>query len=330
MAEGNRLLSDEEMDAIGEVVSSGELDGGYNVDVETSPFDLVANNGRHSVDTSVLKQINDRFRRFFRANLRKELNHQMENSDGAIEICEYGKILEDEKTPISLNVTRISPLKGESLLSISSGVIFSCVDAWFGGGADGKTVESADRQFSATEELVAKKMRISLYSALIEGWAPSLEVQCELSRAETDPALLDLLGPSELVVANRFRVGEEDNPLGHVILFYPLESIKLIRSSMVTIEPTKAKENRLEKLWTEKLRTAVGGVDFDAVVEAVKIPISLGELENLQVGDTINLRDLEDSELKVNGVSLFKVEIGSQGASTAIKILTDKAKEAAA
>ena len=73
MAEGNRLLSDEEMDAIGEVVSSGELDGGYNVDVETSPFDLVANNGRHSVDTSALKQINYRFRRFFRANLRREL-----------------------------------------------------------------------------------------------------------------------------------------------------------------------------------------------------------------------------------------------------------------
>ena len=38
MAEGNRLLSDEEMDAIGEVVSSGELDGGYNVDAETSPL----------------------------------------------------------------------------------------------------------------------------------------------------------------------------------------------------------------------------------------------------------------------------------------------------
>ena len=35
-------------------------------------------------------------------------------------------------------------------------------------------------------------------------------------------------------------------------------------------------------------------------------------------------------ELKVNGVSLFKVEIGSQGASTAIKILANKAKEAAA
>ena len=159
----------------------------------------MANNGRHSVDTSALKQINDRFRRFFRANLRRELNHHMEISDGAIEICEYGKILEDEKTPVSLNVTRISPLKGESLISISSGVIFSCVDAWFGGGADGKTVQSADRQFSATEELVAKKMRISLYSALIEGWAPSLSA-VRIKPRGTDPALLDLLGPSELVV----------------------------------------------------------------------------------------------------------------------------------
>ena len=74
----------------------------------------------------------------------------------------------------------------------------------------------------------------------------------------------------------------------------------------------------------------VGEVDFEAVVEAVKIPLSLGDLRNLQVGDTINLKDLENSELKVNGVPLYKVEIGSQGNSTAVKILANKSKEAVA
>ena len=330
MAEGERLLTDEEMDAIGEVVASGELGEGYNVNVETSPFELVSDNNSHALDTSILDQINERFRRNLRTNVRKELNCDMQISSGVIAINEYGKILEDEKTPLCLNVTRIAPLKGETLVSISSGVIFSCVDAWFGGGYAGKTGTPVDRQFSATEELVAKKMRISLYSALIEAWAPCLEVQCELSRAENDPALLELLGPSELVVANSFRIGGEENPFGTIEIFYPLESIKLIRGSMVATEEAKVTENRLERLWSERLRKVVGEVDFEAVVEAVKIPLSLGDLKNLQVGDTINLKDLENSELKVNGVPLYKVEIGSQGNSTAVKILANKSKEAVA
>ena len=330
MADGERLLSDEEMEAIGEVVASGELGEGYNVGLETTPFELASDQNRGTFDTAFLDQVNERLQRFLKLNIRNELNYLIDLKAQAVEICQYKKLLETAKNPAIFNVTRISPLKEECLVLFDSGVIFSCVDAWFGGGQKSTPVESATRHFSATEDLVAKKMRIALYSALIEAWAPALEVQCELLRSETDSELLELFGAEDLILVNRFLFGGEDNALGKIEIIYPLESVKLARGSMVERTERPIHKNRLEKIWSRNLEEAVGEVPFEVVVEAGKVPVFLGDLERLQVGDMIPLKDLESSELKVNGLTLFKVEIGSRGGNTAIKVLERTNQESVA
>lgn len=330
MADGERLLSDEEMEAIGEVVASGQLGEGYNVGLETTPFDLVSDQNRETFDTAFLEQVNERLQRYLKLSIRKELNYLVDLKAQPVEICQYKKLLETAKNPSSCSVTRISPLKEKCLVLFDSGAIFSCVDAWFGGVQKPSPAESETRQFSATEDLVAKKMRIALYSALIEAWAPALEVQCELLRSETNAELLELFGPEDLILINRFLFGGEDNALGTVEIVYPLESVKLARGSIVERTEKPTQKNRLEKIWSRKLEEAVGEVPFEVVVEAGKVPVFLGDLERLQVGDMIPLKNLESSELKVNGLTLFNVEIGSRGGNTAIKVLERTNRESVA
>ena len=57
---------------------------------------------------------------------------------------------------------------------------------------------------------------------------------------------------------------------------------------------------------------------FEAVVNAGELPMSLAKLNGLKVGDVI-LQDMGRSELCVNGLPIYEVQIGSRGDNAAVK-----------
>ena len=327
MADGEKLLTDEEMEAIEEVVASGNLGEGYNIGIEAASYDLTARENQPTLDTEVLEQINSRLQRHLRHSLLKELKYDAPVSAEAVEVIDYAEYIQKISSPSSLSVTKISPLKDECLCVLDAQVVYSCVDNWFGGSPRPLRAEAASREFSRTEEVVAKKVRLSVYSALSEAWAPSLEVQCEFLRSEINPLLVNLLADNEQVVVARFKMGSDEQSLGTVDLVYPFESVKLLRGSVVKAVEAKAPKSRLEKQWASRLRGALDEIPFEAVVNAGEIPISFADLANLKVGDTIPFKNIGRSELSVNGLSIFEVEIGSAGDNTAVKLVSSIASE---
>ena len=327
MAEGDKLLTDEEMEAIEEVVASGNLGEGYNIGIDAKGYDLTASENQPALDTEVLEQINSRLHRHLRLSLLKELKYDAPVSAEAVEVTEYAEYIQQISSPSSLSITKISPLKGECLCVLDAQMIYSCVDNWFGGSPRPLSGEVASREFSRTEEVVAKKVRLSVYAALLEAWAPSLEVQCEFLRSEANPLLVNLLADNEQVVVTRFKMGGDEQTLGSVDVVYPLESVKLLRGSLVKAVEAKAPKSRLEQQWASRLRGALDEIPFEAVVNAGEIPISFADLANLKVGDTIPFKNIGRSELSVNGLSIFEVEIGSAGDNAAVKLMSSIASE---
>ena len=327
MSEGEKLLTDEELEAIEEVVASGNLGEGYNIGIESDSYDLTARENQPALDTEVLEQINSRLERHLRLSLLKELKYDAPVSAEAVEVIEYAEYIQKISSPSSLSITKISPLKDECLCVLDAQVIYSCVDNWFGGSPRPLSGEAASREFSRTEEVVAKKVRLSVYSALIEAWAPSLEVQCEFVRSEVNPLLVNLLADNEQVVVTRFKMGSDEQTLGSVDVVYPLDSVKLLRGSLVKAVEAKAPKSRLEQQWASRLRGALDEIPFEAVVNAGEIPISFADLANLRVGDTIPFKNIGRSELSVNGLSIFEVEIGSAGDNAAVKLMSSIASE---
>ena len=327
MSEGEKLLTDEELEAIEEVVASGNLGEGYNIGIEADSYDLTARENQSALDTEVLEQVNSRLQRHLRLSLLKELKYDAPVYAEAVEVTEYADYIQRISSPSSLSITKISPLKDECLCVLDAQVIYSCVDNWFGGSPRPLSGEAASREFSRTEEVVAKKVRLSVYSALIEAWAPSLEVQCEFLRSEVNPLLVNLLADNEQVVVTRFKMGSEEQTLGSVDVVYPLDSVKLLRGSLVKAVEAKAPKSRLEQQWASRLRGALGEIPIEAVINAGEIPISFADLANLKVGDTIPFKNVGRSELSVNGLSIFEVEIGSAGDNAAVKLMSSIASE---
>ena len=322
MADGEKLLTDEEMQAIEDVVASGDLEGdGYNVGAAAESFDLTSKDNRPSFDTTVLEQINERFHRHLRIGLLRELKYSADVAMGTVEVMNYGDYIRNLPSPVSLNLTNMSPLKGESVCFIDPQVVFSCVDNWFGGTPRPLAAVSEAREFSATEEVVMKKVRIVVYAALLEAWAPALRVQCEFVRAETNPLLANIAADNDLVIINRFKVGNGTDALGAIDIVHPFDSINLVRGSLTKVVAAKRAENRLEREWSQKLANTLDEVPFEAVVNAGEIPISLAKLNTLKVGDVISLQDMGRSELCVNGLPIYEVEMGSRGDHAAVKIV---------
>ena len=322
MADGEKLLTDEEMQAIEDVVASGDLEGdGYNVGAAAESFDLTSKDNRPSFDTTVLEQINERFHRHLRIGLLRELKYSADVAMGTVGVMNYGDYIRNLPSPVSLNLTNMSPLKGESVCFIDPQVVFSCVDNWFGGTPRPLAAVSEAREFSATEEVVMKKVRIVVYAALLEAWAPALRVQCEFVRAETNPLLANIAADNDLVIINRFKVGNGTDALGAIDIVHPFDSINLVRGSLTKVVAAKRTENRLEREWSQKLANTLDEVPFEAVVNAGEIPISLAKLNTLKVGDVISLQDMGRSELCVNGLPIYEVEMGSRGDHAAVKIV---------
>ncbi len=328
MADGEKLLTDEEMQAIEDVVASGGLEGGgYNVGVEAKSFDIASKDNRPDFDTTVLEQINERFHRHLRVGLARELKYSAEVALGTVEVMKYADYLTSLPTPVSLNLTNMSPLKGESICVIDPQVIFSCVDNWFGGVPRSLESVSETRSFSATEEVVLKKVRLVVYSALLEAWAPALRVQCEFVRAEPNPLLANIAADSDLVIINRFRVGNASeieggmDVIGAIDIVHPYDSINLVRGSLSKTSAPNRVENRLEREWSKRLAGSLDEVLFEAVVNAGEMPMSLARLNTLKVGDVISLQDMGRSELCVNGLPIYEVQIGSRGDNAAVKIV---------
>ena len=322
MAEDGKLLSEEEMDAIGELVSSGALEGeGYNVGLDFKAMDLLAEDTTgQGINMRSLEQISELFHRNFRTGMLDTLRYNARFEAGSVSFMNYAHYLEGLPQTASVALFSMPPFRNDVLCLIHPQVIFSCLDNWFGGSARSLTIVEGARAFTATEKAVIDQIRKTVFAALTEAWSPFLQINCELRSHEENPQFANIAGDSDFVVVNRFEtVGDGEN-LGFVDLVYLYTDLKLerdaLRRRLQVIDPN----SKADQDWTRDMSDSMDEVPFNLDVKAGELPISLQQLRNLKVGDVIPFRVPDNAEVSVNGFPVFKADIGSVGKQAAVKI----------
>lgn len=323
MAEDNeKLLTDEELSAIEEMVASGDLGGeGYNVGVAAAAHDITLQDTSVGVNVTAIEQINDRFHRFMRAGLLDELRYNARLQSGRIEIIRYSDYVQSTSPPLSVNVTKIDPLRGECLAVIHSQVIFSCLDNWFGGSPQSLTTVSPSRMFTPTERAVIDKIRGVMFSSLEEAWSPFLQVDCSLSTSEVSAVFANIADDDAMIILNRFETVTDGDEKGFLDVVYPYDSLKLVRDVLRSRIQTSGRDAESDALWTDELLDSLHEVPIEVVVKAADIAISIEQLSSLKIGDWIPIRPPEHAEVAVNGFPVFAAEVGSRGNQVAIQIV---------
>jgi flagellar motor switch protein FliM len=316
------LLTPEELAALTEGVMDGSIpvDTGFNTTARVKKHDLASEDSSLGVNITSIDMINERFIRTFRLGLVDMLRTSPKVNPNQVEIVRFGDYLKSLKAPLSVNVVRMTPLRGNSIVVIDPTVVFSSLDSFFGGFGKGVGNLPPGRLFTPTESRIINMILEVFFKSLKDAWSAVLPVDFELVSSEINPQFAQIADENDLVILTRFEAESKLESQGFIDLVYPYASLKPIRERLRSRVQSGDGNEESDKQWRIELEDAVDSASLEARVIMGNIESSFGEIEAMKEGDVLFFKKPELALLQVNGLPAFDVQVGSVGAQTAVQI----------
>ena len=226
------LLSADEFAALAEGVDDGSIaiDTGFNTSTRYKKHDLASEDSSLGVNTNSIDMINERFIRLFRPNLMDVLRTSPRVTPTKSTIVKFGQYIKDLKAPLSVNVVRINPLRGYSLVVIDPTIVFSSLDSFFGGFGQGTVgTLSPGRMFTPMEMRIIKMILDVTFADMKEAWAPLMHINLEFVSSEINPQFAQISDENDLVIVSRFETETATKNTGFIDIVQPYASLKPVR-----------------------------------------------------------------------------------------------------
>ncbi len=199
------LLSQDEIDALLHGVDDGLVD----TESDSEPgsiksYDLTSQDRIVRGRMPTLEMINERFARYTRISMFNLLRRSADVSVGGVQVMKFGEYVHSLYVPTSLNLVKMKPLRGTALFILDAKLVFKLVDNFFGG--DGRHAKIEGREFTPTELRVVRMVLDQAFADLKEAWHAVLDVNFEYVNSEVNPALANIVSPSEVVVVSTFHI----------------------------------------------------------------------------------------------------------------------------
>jgi flagellar motor switch protein FliM len=316
------LLTPDELSALAEGVMDGSIpvDTGFNTAARVKKHDLASEDSSLGVNITSIDMINERFIRTFRLGLVEMLRTSPKVNPNQVEIVRFGDYLKSLKAPLSVNVVRMNPLRGNSIVVIDPTVVFSSLDSFFGGFGKGVGNLPPGRLFTPTESRIINMILEVFFKSLKDAWSAVLPVDFELVSSEINPQFAQIADENDLVILTRFEAEGNMDAQGFIDLVYPYASLKPIRELLRSRVQSGDGNDESDKQWREELEEAVDSASLEARVLLGSIESSFGEIETMKEGDVLFFKKPDLARLLVNGLPAFDVQVGIIGAQTAVQI----------
>jgi flagellar motor switch protein FliM len=262
--------------------------------------------------------IYDSFIRYNRVNLSNRLRKSVEIKKIGARSYKFDDFLQTLPTPVCVAIFKIEPLKGAALISIDSTLVMSLVDSILGGTGTAK-VPLAGRMFTAIELRLMEKIIGDMLQDLEKAWAPLYQCHMSLLRMEMNPRLISIVPPEYQIVTMLLKLQIEDIS-GNVLFAVPYMTIDPIKDKLKT--GMQFDLMAIDPLWSSRLSTELLEAPMETTVEMGNASISLRELLDLTVGDTIMLDKACSSDMlvKVEGIPKYFCIPGIRHGNKAIQI----------
>ncbi|MFW6314152.1 MAG: flagellar motor switch protein FliM, partial [Desulfohalobiaceae bacterium] len=208
----NKILNQDEVDALLRGLQGEEIETESEALVEDDSgvisFDLANQDRIIRGRMPVLEIINDRFARQLSGNLGTLIRKRLDVNPTSVDMTKFGEFMRSLPVPTSINLFRMSPLRGNGLFIIDTRLVFSFVENFFGGAGSQPKVEGRD--FTPIEQAIIKKVVVTALNELETAWQPVHDVHIEFQRSEINPRFASIIPPSDVVVVVSFEVELEN------------------------------------------------------------------------------------------------------------------------
>jgi flagellar motor switch protein FliM len=249
-----------------------------------SPYDFKRPERVGKEQMRSLQTMHEGFGRNFGASLSALLRTIVELKLTSVDQLTYSEFVFSLENPTCFNLINASPLEGQLILDINLSLLFPIIDRLLGGGADtGTTIrrpltEIELRLVSRITDLFCKEMK--------HAWGNVLDIDLSIDRVESNPQLVQIVPPNEVVVLISFELslGESRGMMNLCIPFNSIERIstRLSSNSWVTYGKKTATTENIQRI-SNQLSDAV----VEVVVDLAETNISTSDLIGLRVGDII-------------------------------------------
>jgi flagellar motor switch protein FliM len=318
------LLTPEELSALAEGVSSGriEVDTGYNLEVDIRKHDLASEDTSLGVNLTSLDMINERFIRLFRLGMLEVLRTSPRINPTRVEIMRFGDYLQGLRSPLSVNILRMNPLRGYAMVVIEPTVVFSSLDSFFGGFGRGVGPLPSGRLFTPTETRIIKLILQVFFRSMREAWAPITAIELEHVSSEINPQFAQIADENDQVVVSRFEADVSANAnQGFIDMVVPYVALKPVRDLLRSRVQTGDGNEESDKAWRSLLAAAVDDASLDLRVVLGKANLSLQQLQTFKEGEILYFKKFDLARIVIEDTPAFEVEVGSQSGQLAVKVV---------
>jgi flagellar motor switch protein FliM len=311
------LLSQDEIDALLHGVDDGLVDAEDEVEPgSVKQDDLTSQDRIVRGRMPTLEMINERFARYTRISMFNLLRRSADVAVGGVQVMKFGEYVHSLYVPTSLNLVKMKPLRGTGLFILDAKLVFKLVDNFFGG--DGRHAKIEGREFTPTELRVVRMVLDQAFIDLKEAWQAVMDINFEYVNSEVNPALANIVSPSEVIVVSTFHI-ELDGGGGDLHVTMPYSMIEPIREMLDAGFQSDVDDQ--DERWIKSLREDILDVSVPLGATVAKRQLRLRDILHMQPGDVIPVDIPESVTLRANGVPTFKVKLGAHKGNLALQVL---------
>ncbi|HEX3138565.1 MAG TPA: flagellar motor switch protein FliM [Rhizobacter sp.] len=313
-----QILSQDEVDALLQGIT-GESQKLEQEDVPTGgirDYDIASQERIVRGRMPTMEIINERFARNIRIGLFNFIRRSPEISIGGIKVQKYSAFLREIVVPTNFNIVSVRPLRGSGLIVCDPTLVFSVIDALFGGAGKFHT-RIEGRDFSPTEQRIITRLVEVICAEYKKAWHGIYPLELEYQRSEMQPQFANVATPSEIVVATSFtlEIGETTGTIHFCIPYSTLEPIRDVLYSTI-----QGDSNEPDRRWVTLLKQQITAAEVEIVAELAKAPATVEQLLAFKPGDFIELDLVAGIQGKVVGVPIFDCHYGTSNGKYALKI----------
>jgi flagellar motor switch protein FliM len=315
------ILSQNEIDALLRGVQTGDIgtdEAKQKILSGIRPYDLTNQEKIVRGRMPGLEMANERFTRFFRNTVSGLMMKFVDISIQSVQISKFGEFMKTIPFPSSINLFKMEPLKGYSLVVMEAPLVFAFVEFFFGG-ASVRNVKSEGRAFTTIEQRVIKKVIALALNDMAMAWAAIAPLKPEHIGSEMNPQFVTIVTPSEIVIKVEVHIEVEDFT-GKLFFCIPYSMIEPVKEKLYS--GIQGDKNELDQRWVDRLKDILMGSKVKVTTEIGKTVLKFGELMKLQVGDVIAINRSTSDELlvKIEDVPKFKGMPGFSRGNQAVRV----------
>lgn len=243
-----------------------------------------------------LEAIHEGFARNFGASLSGFLRTIVEVRVATIEQLTYSEFIHSLPNPTCFNLLTASPLEGQLCLEISPLIIYPIIDRLLGG--SNADLFIPQRPLTAIEWRLVKRITDRAVQNLTEVWSSLVAVKFELAETESNPHLVQIVAPNEVVVVIGLEL-KMGTRAGTMTLCIPFNVIEPVMAKLATQTWLAYQRKASSEKQREQITTCLKGAPIGLRAFLAQTHITVNELMRLKPGDIIQTTKPAGAELVV-------------------------------